>query len=154
MPEDGLTYDSFIDSQGFWSEGADFTWSIKTNITPNETVTLFVIFNAEKVGNLTNAVASGDLTANATVEVKNKTNQTTPDNSTPIDDELPDDNSIPSDDEPTDDKPDKHETDNGADNSEKSIRTSVKVDENATGNPILILLLVILTLILPRRNEK
>lgn len=159
MPEEGLTYDSFIDSQGFWSEGANFTWSIRTNITPNETVTLFVIFNAEKVGNLTNTVASGDITANATVEVKNKTNQTTPDNSTPGDDEMPDDEPIdddvtPGDDEPTEDDSDKYETDNETGNADSSLRTSAKVDKNATGNPILLLLLVILTLILPRRNEK
>ena len=143
-PEEGLTYDSFIDSQGFWSEGADFTWSIRTNITPNETVSLFVIFNAEKVGNLTNTVASGDITANATVEVKNKTNQTTPDNSTPGDDEIPDDDSTPSDDEPAEDDSDKQETDNGTGSDDGSLRTSSKVDKNATGNPLII----------PRRNEK
>ena len=72
-PDDGLTYDSFIDQQGFWSAGAGLTWSIKTNITPDETTTLFIIFTAENTGNLTNTVESGDKIANATVEVKNKT---------------------------------------------------------------------------------
>ena len=74
-------------------------------------------------------------------------------------DEMPDDEPIdddltPGDDEPTEDDSDKYETDNETGNADNSLRTSAKVDKNATGNPILLLLLVVLTLILPRRNEK
>ena len=161
LPGEGLTYDSFVDPQGFWNEGADLTWSIKNSIAPNETVSLFLIFSTDKIGNLTNTIVSEDKTANDTVVVKNKTNETIPNNTTPSDDDsvpdddaVPDDDSTPSDDEPGKDTSNKPEEDKGTNNSNGSLKTSMDVDKNATGNPILVLLLVILALIFSRRNKK
>lgn len=160
-PDDGLTYDSFIDPQGFWSAGAGLTWSIKTNITPDETITLFIIFTAENTGNLTNTVESGDKIANATVEVKNKTDDSAPENTTPSDDDsVPDDDSTP--DVITSDGDEAHgeatsyayEEDEKTVNIDKGSKASLRAGNNVTGNPILILFLVILTLIIPRRNRK
>ena len=68
-PDEGLIFDHFVDSMNLWiNEG--MTWILNTTLLSHEVVPLYVVFNTTKAGNFTNVIASDNLTADASVEVK------------------------------------------------------------------------------------
>ena len=152
-PDNGLTYVSSSNLGEYWIEEADFVWRLNKNITPGESVSFTVTFSADKIGNLTNTIISDDQTANATVEVTNETlkdNSTTDNNSTDSDNSE-DDESL-SDDDDSDDGLSKDAT-LGSDG-DVSMKRSFGVDENQTGNPLIVLLIVLLSLVIFRKDRK
>ena len=84
-----------------------------------------------------------------------------PENTTPSDDDsVPDDDSTPDikisggDEAQGQATSYAYEEDEKTGNIDKGSKASLRAGKNVTGNPILILFLVILTLIIPRRNRK
>ena len=99
------------------------SWILNDTLTPGEYTGFFVTFATASAGNFTNVVTAGNLTANDTVEV---INSTVPDGSNATDVIPPED--------------------------------SVDVENKAilskeTGNPILLILLVLLNLVILRRRK-
>ena len=127
----GLEYVGYLDTTGRWINNG-LSWTLSDTLTPGEYIVFFVIFNTTSEGNFTNTIISGNLTENDTVEVlKNETpseNKTTPD--------VPD---VPSEEIPAEEVvvEDKSET---------------KIS-SGTGNPILLILLVLLNLVILRRRK-
>lgn len=164
MPDEGLTYDSFIDSQGFWNEGADFAWNLNTVIVPGETVTFFVIYTAEKVANLTNTIVSEDKIANATVEVLNKSNNdvSNPGTGSNSNNSTTDVNisygstsgEATSTEDIDKDTSDNQSANGGSAGTGKNAELSTNVGNNATGHPLIALLSSLLILVFRRRDEK
>lgn len=171
-PEQGLTYDSYMDSEGFWIESEEYTWQLNTTLLSNETVSFFVVYKAEKVGNLTNTIFSESKTANATVEVIDKSNATNR-NSTSDDSNSTDEDDIEginndSSDENSSVTPDKNPTQSKIegslylekseieenDDSNKSVSNNSKVGLKAVGNPLILLLVGILGLGILTRKRK
>ncbi|WP_149732843.1 DUF11 domain-containing protein, partial [Methanobrevibacter millerae] len=69
----GLTYDSFVDN-GLWTHSfvnGKNVWTLNRNLSVNEVVSLFVIFNTTVKGNFTNVVVAGSN------ETDNKTSNNT-----------------------------------------------------------------------------
>ena len=70
---DGLIYDSFVDN-GLWTlsvVNGKNVWTLNKNLTVNEVVSLFVVFNSTVRGNFTNVVVGGSN------ETENKTTNNT-----------------------------------------------------------------------------
>ena len=127
----GLEYVGYLDSTGRWVNNG-LSWTLSDTLTPGEYIVFFVIFNTTSEGNFTNTIISGNLTENDTVEVlKNETpseNKTTPD--------VPD---VPSEEIP-------------AEEVVVEDKSEVKISSE-TGNPILLILLVLLNLVILRRRK-
>lgn len=68
-PDEGLIFDHFIDTMDLWIKDG-MNWILNTTLLPQEVVPLYVVFNTTQTGNFTNVIESENLTANATVEVK------------------------------------------------------------------------------------
>ena len=66
---EGLVFDHFIDYMNVWINDG-MTWRLNASLHSGEVMSLFVVYNTTKAGNITNVISSGDLTSNATVEVK------------------------------------------------------------------------------------
>jgi uncharacterized repeat protein (TIGR01451 family) len=65
---EGLVFDRFIDTMNVWiSDG--MSWRLNTTLLSGEVMSLYVVYNATEAGNFTNVITSGNLTANASVEV-------------------------------------------------------------------------------------
>ena len=126
----GLEYVGYLDSTERWINNG-LSWTLSDTLTPGEYIVFFVIFNTTGEGNFTNTIISGNLTENETVEVlKNKTpseNKTTPDVPVIPDEEIPAEEVV-------------------GDKSETKI-------SSGTGNPILLILLVLLNLVILRRRK-
>ena len=119
----GLEYVGYFDATGRWLNNG-LSWTLNDALTPGEYTGFFVIFNTTGEGNFTNLITSGNLTANDTVEVlKNETSLVVPD--------VPNEEVITGD---------------------KNIVKEVKIS-SGTGNPILLVLLVLLNLIILRRRK-
>lgn len=119
-------------------------------IAPGGYSEFFVVYNTTKTGNITNVIAANDEFFNATVEVVNKT-----DNQTAPDDDLIDDEPIEEEIEPSNNISDGDSAYGQASSTylEPVKRTySAKVDEKATGHPLLALVIVLACLILRRRR--
>jgi uncharacterized repeat protein (TIGR01451 family) len=70
IPSDGLSYVGFVDDENFWSKNGDLSWNLASVLVPGQYSSFFVVFNTTKAGVLENVIESGDLTSNASVEVK------------------------------------------------------------------------------------
>ena len=180
IPE-GLTYISHSDSD-VWIKTGDMFNYLK-NLAVNETVKFTIDFNTTKVGNFTNVVIAGsnetgNKTANNTTEVINKTDvpeNEIPENNTDIPEETPGNNTVVENDYPTGEDVDlrndyamgpvKNES-TPADESTSENKTqadksdtpqngdeNVKVDKNATGNPIFLALFVLLAALTTLRRR-
>ena len=151
-PEDGFEYVGYSDLAGTWIKNG-MTWTLNSS-TIESYAAFMVTFKVTKSGNLTNVVTSGDKTANATVFI-NKTNETVPENET-----VPDNETVP-----------ENETDFGnlpidgghgerfiieEDNDSGSASGTYQeaVGRNGTGNPILALFVVLISIVLIRRRDK
>jgi hypothetical protein len=55
------------------------SWRLNTTLLSGEVMSLFVVYNTTKAGNITNIIESGNLSANATTEVKDVKPITNPD---------------------------------------------------------------------------
>lgn len=125
----GLEYVGYFDATGRWLNNG-LSWTLNDALTPGEYTGFFVIFNTTGEGNFTNLITSGNLTANDTVEVLK--NETSPTNeTTPVVPDVPNEEVITGD---------------------KNIVKEVKIS-SGTGNPILLVLLVLLNLIILRRRK-
>ena len=137
-PGEGLKYVSYVDSQGFWIGGANLTWKLNTTLVPGEIVGFFVIFKAEKSGNLTNTIVCGNKTSNATVKVTEKLNGTNINDDSDSRNDDSDDvpavgsplDNYDSDDEPSSDLPSVYE---GSESGSGSFSYRGSSSDNATG---------------------
>jgi uncharacterized repeat protein (TIGR01451 family) len=133
----GLEYVGYLDATGRWVNNG-LSWTLSDTLTPGEYIGFFVIFNTTSEGNFTNTIISDNLTENDTVEVlKNETpseNKTTPD--VPV---IPDVPEVPSEGIP-------------AEEVVVEDKSEVKIS-SGTGNPILLILLVLLNLVILRRRK-
>lgn len=129
---DGLTYVGFVDNTGMWINNG-LSWILNDTLTPGEYTGFFVTFATASAGNFTNVVTAGNLTANDTVEV---INSTVPDGSNATD-VIPTENNV------TDVIP----PEDSVDVENKAILSK------ETGNPILLILLVLLNLVILRRRK-
>ena len=66
---EGLVFDHFIDTMNVWVNDG-MAWRLNDALLSGEVMSLYVVYNATEAGNFTNVITSGNLTANATVEVK------------------------------------------------------------------------------------
>ena len=120
---DGLEYLAYVDPSGKWINNG-LSWTFGDSLAPGEYAGFYIIFNTTCVGNLTNVIVSGNLTANDTVEVLNKT--------------VPDENkTTPEENTTIHDKP-----------GVNKVNIS-----SATGNPLLLILLILLNLVVLRRRK-
>lgn len=131
----GLEYVGYLDATGRWLNNG-LSWTLSDALTPGEYTGFFVIFNTAGEGNFINLITSSNLTANDTVEVLK--NETTPDNetistneTTPVVPDVPNEEVIDVD---------------------KNIVEEVRIS-SGTGNPILLVLLILLNLIILRRRK-
>lgn len=151
-PDDGLEYVGYADMAGSWIRNG-LTWTLNSSII--ESFAAFeVTFKVTKAGNLTNTIISGDKTSNDTIFV-NETN-----NSTPVNNTVPENITVletdfenSTDDEPADEDSIEipGDEDNGSGTASESIVKAV--DSKATGNPVLALFVVLITLVLIRRRN-
>lgn len=156
-PDDSLIFDHGVDTSGKWGQDGDNVWYLEGTIAPGETAEFLVVYNTTKVGNITNTIGVSDNFYNVTVEVTNKTenetapdkNESAPNNNEQIDDEPIDTN--PGNDDNGGEKPIDKEESNKKDSNHESITRNA--DKYATGNPILALLVVLISLVLIRRRE-
>ena len=123
---DGLEFVSF-NGPNWTKYGNRYIYS--GSLAPNESVSFTIVCNATKVGNVTNvAIAGSNMTGNASdsvnVEIINETDPTPVTPDTPVTPE------------------------------EKEPVVQVPMDSKATGNPIVMLLLIIFALIPLRRRRK
>ena len=157
---DGLSYDSFIDNYNLWTKNSDLSWTLNTPLYAGEYLSFFVVFNTNKAGTFNNFVsASSDKTPN-----KNANNITTvidrpvPVPEVPVTPEEPVPEVPVTPNEPvTSDKPvpDKNETHPPSDNKTVSeYHSSIPAGDNATGNPLFMLLLVLVALGVTRLRRK
>ena len=177
----GLTYDTYSGDKWI-KEGNIFYLNDTLGIGQSENFTVY--FYAYEVGNWTNIVIAGsnqteNKTANNTTEVINKTDvpeNETPENNTDVPEETPGNNTVVENDYPVGDDVDLRndyamgpveDNDTLADESVSENKTpanksetpqngdeNVKVDKNATGNPIFLVVLVLLaSLITLRRRD-
>ena len=142
-------YVSYKDSTGKWSFDGNNKWSYSGSLGVSESANFTVVFKAMKLGNLTNCITSGsnntnNKTSNATVEVKNsilnkdelnnQTNTTT--NTT--------DNTTKNDTNDSIEELGTIEDIVDSDNVDNTIKAFAdKSNGNATGNPLLALLMTI-----------
>lgn len=155
-PDESLIFDHGVDTSGKWGQDGDNVWYLEGTIAPGESAEFLVVYNTTKAGNITNTIGVEDKLYNATVEVTNKTeNETVPENE-----------SVPNEDEQINDEPADNNQDNDDNGGEKPIdkeesnskdtnheRLTQSTDKYATGNPILALLVVLISLVLIRRRE-
>ena len=120
---EGLIYDHYIDSTGWWTNNG-LSWTLNKILSPGEYSRFYVVFNTTRAGNFTNVISCDNLTANSTVEVIPKENKT-------IENKTIENETI--------DKTPKEVVD---------ISTSKE-----TGNPIFLILLVLLNLVILRRRK-
>ncbi len=157
---DGLSYDSFIDNYNLWTKNSDLSWTLNTPLYAGEYLSFFVVFNTNKAGTFNNFVSvSSDKTPN-----KNANNITTvidrpvPVPEVPVTPEEPVPEVPVTPNEPvTSDKPvpDKNETHPPSDNKTVSeYHSSIPAGDNATGNPLFMLLLVLVALGVTRLRRK
>ena len=66
---EGLVFDHFIDTMNVWINDG-MAWRLNDTLLSGEVMSLYVVYNTTRAGNFTNVITSGNLTANATVEVK------------------------------------------------------------------------------------
>lgn len=150
IPDESLIFDHWYCEGVSWESGGPTHYYLLEKIAPGGYSEFFVVYNTTKAGNITNVIRANNEFFNATVEVVNKTdNQTAPDDE-PIDDE-------PIEEEIEDEiKMSDGDSDYGQASStysEPLKRTySAKVDEKATGHPLLALVIVLAFLVLKRRR--
>ena len=150
IPDESLIFDHWYCEGVSWESGGPTHYYLLEKIAPGGYSEFFVVYNTTKAGNITNVIGANNEFFNATVEVVNKTdNQTDPDDE-PIDDE-------PIEEEIEDEiKMSDGDSDYGQASStysEPLKRTySAKVDEKATGHPLLALVIVLAFLVLRRRR--
>ena len=145
-PEDGFEYVGYSDLAGTWIKNG-MTWTLNSS-TIESYAAFMVTFKVTKSGNLTNVVISGDKTANATVFV-NTTNETVPDNETVPENET-DFGNLPIDGGHGERFIIEEDNDSGS----ASGTYQEAVGRNATGNPILALFVVLISIVLIRRRDK
>ena len=130
----GLVYDHFVDSSNKWNYEGNGKWTFTDVLGIGEEASFDVIFNATTVGVKFNNVTAGDNITNKTVNSTNKTNvtnKTVPPEPEPPVPEPP----VPVPPQPVPPSPEVPDV--------PSKEIPVK---HATGNPILVLLLVLFTL--------
>ena len=160
---DGLTYIGYTDDTGLWSYQDNYSWNYNGNLTEGQTAGLTVMFKVTKAGNFINIAVAGynetteikynvlenetyKVTANDTVTVTNDTNETVnvTDNETYEFEELEDID----------------ETENVTENTNEDISNSVSKSSysagaHGTGNPLLILLIGLVSCIfVPLKRKK
>lgn len=160
---DGLTYIGYTDDTGSWSYQDNYSWNYNGNLTEGQTAGLTVMFKVTKAGNFINIAVAGynetteikynvlenetyKVTANDTVTVTNDTNETVnvTDNETYEFEELEDID----------------ETENVTENTNEDIANSVSKSSysagaHGTGNPLLILLIGLVSCIfVPLKRKK
>ena len=131
---DGLSYDSFIDNYNLWSKNSDLSWTLNAPLYAGEYLSFFVVFNTTKAGTFTNVIsASSDKTPN-----KNANNITTV-----IDRPVPTVPEVPV----TPEEPVLNNESSKPQNDEVEVLP-------ATGNPLVMVLLVLFALALTRFRKK
>lgn len=164
-PSEALVYDHYTDNLNMWINNG-LSWSLNTSLKPGEYVGFFIVFKTVKTGNLTNTIVSGNKTADATVNVlENITNQTPIDNHTvnetvenhtdenitvneTVENHTSIDVIVPA------DEPEDNEATVGSSTFEKPVESiKHKIDSKATGNPLLVLLVVLLNLVILRKRD-
>ena len=150
IPDESLIFDHWYCEGVSWGSGGPTHYYLLEKIAPGGYSEFFVVYNTTKAGNITNVIRANDEFFNATVEVVNKTdNQTAPDDDLiddePIEEEIEDEIKM------SDGDSDYGEA--SSTYSEPLKRTySAKVDEKATGHPLLALVIVLAFLVLRRRR--
>lgn len=145
----GLKYINHTAGKGTFDPESGI-WSID-NLGVNETQTLNITTETLKTGKFTNTVSvtsdtednnltnnEGNFTIEATQETTNYTNKTYP----PV-----------VDDNETDDIPDPTFKTQKEDDADSSANVKSKVDRNATGNPVLLILLALLSVLIVGRRK-
>ena len=130
----GLVYDHFVDSSNKWNYEGNGKWTFTDVLGIGEEASFDVIFNATTVGVKFNNVTAGDNITNKTVNSTNKTNvtnETVPPEPEPPVPEPP----VPVPPQPVPPSPEV-----------PSVPPKEIPVKHATGNPILVLLLVLFTL--------
>ena len=167
----GLIYDSFIDYNGLWTKNSDLSWNLNVPLAVGEYAGFFVTFNTTSAGNFVNVVsASSDKTQDK--HAKNTTTvidrpvpvvpekPVTPEEPVPV---VPEEPVTPEEpvpvvnDSPKENKttPDKNETTPAVENKPVSKNiSSVAAGNNATGNPLVLILLSLLALVFVKIRRK
>lgn len=128
----GLVYDYFVDNSGKWRYRGNGKWIYDDVLKEAEDAQLTLYFIAVEYGKLYNTVIAGN---NLTNETVNSTNSTF----------IPKNNHTS---EKSDNETNKNKTN-------KNIpKTKIYTDKRATGNPLLVLLLVLITLGIIPENKK
>ena len=149
--DDGLVYLRFKSVQGAWVESLNnaskHVFKLDSPLQAGETASFQVIFNTTKIGEFKNTVVGTyengyEINSTNITNVINSTSPDDPDNETTPD--TPEDRTTP-------DTPENNPSDEISKN-EKSDYKITKVDDKATGNPLLALILALL--ILPIRKYK
>lgn len=143
---EGLTFDSYIDESGNWDYDGNNQWTFHGTLAEQESSHFIVVFTANKVGNFTNYIVAGvndeNISyANNTTCVNDTvdTNDTTDENSTEEDTSI--DNST------------KDDTEKVSSDDFKVLK-ECSVKKNVTGNPLILLLFSLISLILIPINRK
>ncbi len=154
---DGLEYVSYKDSTNKWSFDGNNKWSYSGSLEIGQTASFAVVFKAMKIGNLTNYISGGssnieNKTSNDTVEIKNITLlKDELDNQTNITENTTENTTVEEIENSTEDFNetigeivDDNVTDSIISDVDNTTKTSVaKTNGNATGNPLLILLMAL-----------
>ena len=157
-PDESLVFERWYCDGETWGNEGETHYYLWEPIAPGGYSEFFVVYSTTKAGNITNAIAVSDELFNATVEVTNKTdNQTVPGNNTGNetvpDNGTDDDGEVDPIVEPPDDSGHDIVVRPDEDSGEASASDALNaVDENATGNPVIALLVVLMTLVLIRRR--
>ena len=144
-PDESLIFDHWYCDGEKWGNEGPTHYYLWEPIAPGGYSEFFVVYNTTKVGNITNSITVDGETFNATVEVLNETDNETDDGENITDDVIIEPPvpsvepiigkgiwSVPA-------------------TSEDSV--SKQIDKNATGNPILALFVVLISLVLIRRRN-
>ena len=153
----GLEYDSFVELSGKWSFDGKDTWNYDGELGVGESASIELIFVATTPGEKVNTAIAGNNVTNDTVNSTNTTNVTeVPEENTTNDtDDVPEED-ISEEDVPKDDvqKEDVPKEDVPEVVPKETSMKTLKV-ENATGNPLFALVIVLSILgFVPLRHRK
>ena len=126
---EGLVYDSFIDPSGKWSYDGNNCWNYEGILESGASANFTVVFYTVTPGNFTNIVVAGS----------NHTNETTANNTTEVF---------------NDTKEDTNKTDKEEKHFDKETKVTKVVTGVTAGNPLLVLILSLISLCIVPLNRK
>ena len=136
---EGLEYDNFVDETGKWSYEGNGKWIYNDALGIGESAKLTIVFKALTEGFKVNNVTAGNNITNDTVNSTNTTNVTV---------------------EPTQNETDVPDNETEVPENETDVPENItvdhkaKIDAKATGNPLVVLIVVLVGLVLGSRRRK